>query len=484
MDRTRVCLAMVLALLGSLVFSGVTSAAAPGNDGFASAAQVGSLPFGDDPALAEATLEAGEPGDCQGSPTASVWYSYHAGSTGPVRVALSGEFAPLIQIAVYRADGPGFAGLTELYCTISDQTDMLFSAASGSTYDIQLATTRPDLAAAHLVVSAPAPPPNDDFDQAAGIGSLPYNGAELDLTAAGTQPGEPTDCLAGDRTVWYDFVAPADATLIETYDASAEAQLAVFSGTTLGGLTLLDCGPPSSEQRLMLAVHKGNTYHLRLSLAENPPWSPAYVAQLDVALPPSPTVMFFWSPSSPIPAEDVQFTDASDDLIGIDEWHWRFDDGSTADGPHATHRYLRDGTYPVTLVVGTSDGRTASLTRNVLVKTHDVRIVRFKVPGSVKVGRTFEITLDVVSRRYREQVVVLLYRSGPTGEVEIAAVGGTIPRAGDGRRAQFVFNDRLTVSDAANGTVSYRVVVDLSDEGRDITPANNTATSPPVRVRH
>jgi hypothetical protein len=76
MARTRISMAAVIALLSSLVFSGVSAAVAPGNDDFASATQVGALPYGDDPALVEATLEAGEPGNCQGSPTASVWYTY------------------------------------------------------------------------------------------------------------------------------------------------------------------------------------------------------------------------------------------------------------------------------------------------------------------------------------------------------------------------------------------------------------------------
>ncbi|HSS37118.1 MAG TPA: PKD domain-containing protein [Patescibacteria group bacterium] len=479
----RLWIGLVVVSLLAATVPAVTLGAPPNNDAFSAATTIGSLPFAADPALTEATVEPDEPGSCQSPPAASVWYSYHAGSSGFVRVALEGETKWLVRVAVFRVDGAGITGLTEVFCTPTDLTDFLFEASVGTTYAIQLATANPDSAAAHLDISAPTPPANDAFARATRITSVPFTADTEDLTAAGVEPNEPTDCLAGDRTAWYDFVAPADATVNLTYEAAGVAQLAVFQGDAIDQLTLLDCGPLSGEGRVSLSVHNGSTYHLRMSLAEN--FAFQYGVRLDIAAAPPPTSFFHWVPSSPIPGEDVRFVDDSEDVagIGIVSWHWRFNDGSTADGPSATHRYRKDGAYPVNLDIRTADGRTAALTRSVVVKTHDVRIDRFAVPTSVKVGRTFKISLDVSSRHDAEQVVILLYRTGPTGEVEVAVVGGSVPKAGRGRRATFVFQDRLTAADAASGSVTYRVVVELFDEGRDIDPSNNAASSPPVKVK-
>ncbi len=474
---------VVLALLAASV-PAVTLGAPPSNDAFSAATTIGSLPYATDPALTEATVEPGEPGSCQSPPAASVWYAYHAGSSGFIRVALDGEAKWLVRVAVFRVDGPGFTGLTEVFCTPTDLTDFLFEASVGTTYAIQLATAYPESAAAHLDISAPAPPANDAYARATRITSVPFAGDAEDLTAAGVEPNEPTDCLAGDRTAWYDFVAPDDATVNLTYDAAAVAELAIFQGDAIDQLTLIDCGPLSGEGRVSLAVHRGSTYHLRMSLADSAVFQ--YGVRLDIAAAPPPLIFFHWVPSSPVPGEDVRFVDDSEDVagVGIVSWHWRFHDGSTADGPSATYRYRKDGAYPVTLDIRTGDGRTASLTRSVLVRTHDVRIDRFAVPASVKVGRTFKVSLDVSSRHDAEQVVVFLYRTGSNGEVVVAVVGGTVPKAGHGRKATFVIQDRLTAADGAGGSVTYRVVVKLFDEGRDIDPANNTATSPPVKVKH
>jgi PKD repeat protein len=74
--------------------------------------------------------------------------------------------------------------------------------------------------------------------------------------------------------------------------------------------------------------------------------------------------------------DTVTFYDASGDpaAVGIASEVWNFGDGTTGTGHTAHHQYASDGDgdYTVVLTVTTSDGRTASTTLLVQVRTYDV----------------------------------------------------------------------------------------------------------------
>lgn len=56
--------------------------------------------------------------------------------------------------------------------------------------------------------------------------------------------------------------------------------------------------------------------------------------------------------------------------IGVDDattYAWTFGDGSVGTGVYATHTYRSEGTYPVTLTVTTSDGRSDTISRDTVV---------------------------------------------------------------------------------------------------------------------
>ena len=66
--------------------------------------------------------------------------------------------------------------------------------------------------------------------------------------------------------------------------------------------------------------------------------------------------------------EAVSFNGSASDPDGaITGYTWSFGDGSAATGNPASHTYAAAGTYPVTLSVTDSDGRSASATRTVTV---------------------------------------------------------------------------------------------------------------------
>lgn len=48
-------------------------------------------------------------------------------------------------------------------------------------------------------------------------------------------------------------------------------------------------------------------------------------------------------------------------------YSWEFGDGFFATGPNQNHTYSYDGTFVVTLVVADEGGRTATVTKNVVI---------------------------------------------------------------------------------------------------------------------
>lgn len=109
------------------------------------------------------------------------------------------------------------------------------------------------------------PPPNDDFASARGVGTLPYADT-VDVGDASEEAGEPEDCFYAESTVWYRYVAPADADISFIAEGSdAPLFLAVYRGTSLQGLSLVAC-PRSSGWgwdfvTLGAEVSAGETYY-------------------------------------------------------------------------------------------------------------------------------------------------------------------------------------------------------------------------------
>lgn len=85
----------------------------------------------------------------------------------------------------------------------------------------------------------------------------------------------------------------------------------------------------------------------------------------------NPVVGFYYAPGDPSTSDEIEFYDQSYDPAGggIASQSWGFGDGATAKGCCPTHRYAADGTYTLTLTVDTTDGRTASRSREVVVRT-------------------------------------------------------------------------------------------------------------------
>ncbi|MFO8015833.1 MAG: PKD domain-containing protein, partial [Candidatus Woesearchaeota archaeon] len=78
---------------------------------------------------------------------------------------------------------------------------------------------------------------------------------------------------------------------------------------------------------------------------------------------------FTYEPQAPVENDTISFTDTSESYDQITSWEWDFDNDGVADATtqNASHRFLQDGTYPVTLTVEDINGETDSMTRDITV---------------------------------------------------------------------------------------------------------------------
>lgn len=110
----------------------------------------------------------------------------------------------------------------------------------------------------------PTPPPNDNFDFAEQISTLPFNGS-ADMTWATTQSNEPQYCSGASQTVWYRFTPSVDGAYKIDLSGFYDANLVLYQsyGSGMGNLNFLNCmtyGAPS----INFNGHAGNTYYIQV----------------------------------------------------------------------------------------------------------------------------------------------------------------------------------------------------------------------------
>jgi PKD domain len=228
--------------------------------------------------------------------------------------------------------------------------------------------------------------------------------------------------------------------------------------------------PRGSRDELLLPALRGLRHELgQLQLVKTPP----------------PNVGIGYYPSDPSSFDTIQFYDQSNDpgQLGFSSWEWDFGDGGTATNPGCcpTHRYFADGDYTVRLTVTTLDGRTASGTRIVQVRTHDVSIVKLTVPQSASAGQNRSIVVGLSNRRYPETVRIDLYRSTPNGFTQFASSTQSVPVRSGNKTSDFAFNYTFTQEDAALGKVTFKAIATIVT-ARDALTTDNEAISLPTKV--
>jgi PKD repeat protein len=461
------------------------SAATPANDNFASAAAISSLPFSDSDDISLATTEPGEP-NCGGI-VQTVWYSFTPTSNEIVRVDLGGSTFFDTALSVFQASSPGFGGLAFVPggCTNAFQngSTVVFAAQAGTTYYVQAGSVFGDAGSLSVNLTVVPPPANDDFANARVITTLPFDDT-VDATAATVESNEPHDstCVGPPTaTVWYAFTPSTSGSLTATLSNNSFVSLAAYAGTTLSNLSSVGC--TNFGQDLTFHVSAGTTYYFQLV-----PLSPIGlgVMTFHLQVTPPPTAAFFFSPGDPSTFDTVQFVDQSFDpgQAGFSNEVWTFGDGTTLTNPGCcpTHRYAADGTYTVQLAVTTTDGRTASVSQDVLVKTHDVAITKVQVPQSARVSQTRAISVGLTDSRYPETVQVELQKSvAGGGWQQVGVLTQAVPIRSGNRTTNFDFSYTFTADDASLGKVSFQAIATIQG-AHDAIPADNTFISLPTRV--
>lgn len=453
---------------------------APANDDFDNATAISGLPVSATAVITGSTPAADDPKSCGNAAgdTNTVWYRFSSPAAASINITTSAAGTrPYLGV---------FTGARGTLTTVQSAVDLdtQFTAQPGVTYYIAVGIGGPGALPDVTVSLAQVPaPPNDEFAAAKPIQSLPYTDV-VDLTWASSSVNDPQpSCVFGDSlsNVWYRFTTPATESVMVSVQGLSGLPVAVAAYTgTPGNLVEVNCGSQFGGGAPTFRANAGTTYYFQAG-------SNFFDHQgdlsfhLDVAPPPEAAIAF--SPSDPSAFDDVQFLDVSQDpaAVGVSAWAWDFGDGTHETGFAARHRFARDGSYTVRLSITTSDGRTASTTQVVQVRTHDVAIGRFQVPNTGQTGKTRRITVGVGTRRYAENVQVQLLRSTPTGFEVVGTLNQAVPVGARNRTTEFAFTYTFTEEDARIGKVTFKTVATIQG-ARDALPADNELIAPSTRV--
>ena len=289
-------------------------------------------------------------------------------------------------------------------------------------------------------IASAAPPPNDDFVNAEGITQTPFSAFSdtAEAVTRGRRANPVVRLRTSAGTVWYAFTAPAAGSYrILAVERLPRASRCVSWRFSRGAQSArMPCLRPTADvsRRGWSDDVPPARRDLRRQRDRSAERRPRSAAARELRL----------LPGDPSSFENVQFYDQSYDPadVGIASATRDFGDGSTATGIGCCpqHRYLADGDYTAKLTVTTYDGRTASGSRTVTVRTHDVAIVKLGVPQSAVSGQTRSISVGVVNSRYAETVDVQLMKSTPQGWTQVGWSRQTVAVRASTRPTTFSFN--------------------------------------------
>jgi PKD repeat protein len=205
------------------------------------------------------------------------------------------------------------------------QSQITFSAAGGTTvyFMVGFCCGNGSNGGGSLAFSVDQvlPPSNDNFTNATPTSAVPFTDT-VNLSAATTQPSEPTACLGLQNTVWYSFT-PATTQSVTLRTDQYGAGVGVYTGTSLTNLSQVACN--YAGQPALLQALAGTTYYIQVGAWCCDGFGPV-TFHLEVA--PNPVASFYFYPQDPSVFDAVQFQDNSYDPAGgvVSSWTWAFGD--------------------------------------------------------------------------------------------------------------------------------------------------------------
>ncbi len=193
-------------------------------------------------------------------------------------------------------------------------------------------------------------------------------------------------------------------------------------------------------------------------------------------------VDFNYYPWDPSTYDNVNFYSYAYDGLGygISSYSWNFGDGGTGTGNYAYHQFAADGNYNVHHTVTTSDGRSASISKQIVVKTYDLAITKLTRPKTARVGQSKQIVVSVQNKRYAQDVRVELLKGVPGGYQQVGFTQQYVP-VRNNRTTDFTFSYTFSPADAAIGKVTFKAIA-YPVNGRDAFPADNEFVAGSVTV--
>ena len=257
--------------LGSALAS---AANLPFNDSFAQRAVLSGSVIQVRSSNVGATIETGESTTLAGVTVgASLWWTWTAPQSGTYYLETLGSSfdtvlgvftgSSLSSLAPVASNSAAGAGVTTSHIALN--------ATAGTAYQIEVAGLNgaTGLAALRIV----APPPNDNFANAQTEVGDPVTGTftVLGVTLYGTtESGEPNPTgVGGGHSVWYKWTAPATGQVqLSAYSSSLDMVAAVYTGSSLAGLTLVAADNNESglnfDSLVTFTAIAGQTYYFQI----------------------------------------------------------------------------------------------------------------------------------------------------------------------------------------------------------------------------
>jgi hypothetical protein len=246
---------------------------APSNDNYSNAMNIASLPFDTNADVTNATSQSNEPrpsGACSVA-RATRWYKYTPSADELIWANTFVTADNDTVLGVYTGSNIATANL--VLCN-DDQwianskiydSGVTFKALAGVTYRFQVAGYDAESGENGEVpfhVRRLTAEANDDFGAAMAVPSLPFKDS-TNMRRTSRQAAEPSGCgVEMANSSWYAYTAPSTTPLTATATADPDItpHVAVYTGSSLGSLTLIGCGPSVDFVPTM-----GTTYRFQVS---------------------------------------------------------------------------------------------------------------------------------------------------------------------------------------------------------------------------
>lgn len=242
----------------------------PPNDGFNNAFTISGAAGSTNGTSTGATKEAGEPNHAANNGGKSVWYRWTPAVNGTAVLDTTGSAFDTL-LAVYTGASVSTLTLVDGNNDISGsnpRSRVTFSVTAGTTYRIAVDGRNGDSGAVVLNWNeVTGPPVNDSFNNAIALAGSTGSTTGTNINAT-KQSGEPNHAgNTGGSSIWYRWTPAAGGQVtFNTLGSTFDTLLAVYTGSTVGGLTVVSTNDDLSvnylQSQVTFSAVAGTTYRI------------------------------------------------------------------------------------------------------------------------------------------------------------------------------------------------------------------------------